>query len=342
LDPTRRLTPVVRLAPAKVNLTLAVIGRRPDGYHSLHSVVAPLGLSDRLSLAVAAGGTDTLAVSGLDPGPSADNLVLMALAATRRRVASTWPGAPGTPPALAARLDKRIPIAAGLGGGSSDAAAAIDGGIEAWSGELDDEARAEVAIEVGSDVPSFLPGGPVLMEGRGERVTPLHGLHCEPGGEPAVLLVTPDVRVHTREVFAAWGNGAMAEPGIARRSSEHFASEFGSGLSVQRLLERAAVLAAANDLLPASMAVLPGLRPLRRALARMLARPIGLSGSGPTLWALYPSLADAQRAATEIGGAIEDGRIVAPGDEPPSVIATIISARTPQSDPDTGERRSRA
>ncbi len=76
VDPLRRLTPVVRLAPAKLNLTLAVIGRRDDGYHSLHSVFVPLALADRLSLAPAAGGQDTLHVSGLDAGPPADNLVL--------------------------------------------------------------------------------------------------------------------------------------------------------------------------------------------------------------------------------------------------------------------------
>ena len=130
IDPSRRLTPVVRLAPAKLNLTLAVIGRRPDGYHALHSVVAPLALSDRLSLALAAGEPDTLAVTGFDPG-AGENLVLRAIAATRRGARASWPGAPAEPPSLAARLEKRIPVAAGLGGGSSDAAAAIDGALEA-------------------------------------------------------------------------------------------------------------------------------------------------------------------------------------------------------------------
>src|SRR5947207_9345506 len=132
-DPTRRLSPVIRLAPAKINLTLAVVGRRADGFHDLHSVVVPLALADRLSVALrAGGGDDSLHVTGFDPGPQADNLILRAIAAARAAPGTSWAGAPGRPPALAARLEKLIPVAAGLGGGGSDAAAAIDGALEAW------------------------------------------------------------------------------------------------------------------------------------------------------------------------------------------------------------------
>jgi len=88
--PLRRLSPVVRLAPAKLNLTLAVVGRRDDGYHTLHSVFVPLTLADRLSLAPAGGDRDTLHVSGLDAGPPADNLVFRALAVARAAVGSTY------------------------------------------------------------------------------------------------------------------------------------------------------------------------------------------------------------------------------------------------------------
>ena len=119
----------------------------------------------------------------------------------------------------------------------------------------------------------------------------------------------------------------MAEPGIARRTSEHFASEFGSGLTVRALLERAAVLASANDLLPAASAVVPGLVVLRRGLARLLRRPIGLTGSGPTLWALYASLGEARAAAAEVERAVVEGVVVAPGDEPPFVAATTFQTK---------------
>jgi 4-diphosphocytidyl-2-C-methyl-D-erythritol kinase len=328
-DPARRLTPVVRLAPAKLNLTLAIVGRRPDGYHALHSVMVPLGLADRLSLAIQSDGSDSLHSTGFDPGPPGDNLVLKAVAAARQAVVAVGGPAGTAAPPLAIRLDKRIPVAAGLAGGSSDAAAALGGALEAWGADLDPQQRLAVASGVGSDVPFFLGSGAALVEGRGERVTPLHGVkatHGEPAAPPGVLLVTPAVPAHTAAVFAAWAGGAMAEPGVARRTSEHFASEFGSGLSVRAFLERAAVLASANDLLPAAAAVVPGLVSLRRGLARLIGRPIGLSGSGGTLWALYPSLDDAETAASTVRAAIADETLAFPGDEPPFVAATTIES----------------
>ena len=325
-EAARAVTPVVRLAPAKLNLTLAVVGRRPDGFHALHSVMAPLDLADRLTLALdpSPAAADSLHVEGFDAGPPEDNLVLRAIAATRRALR----GPLGRiPPALAVRLDKRIPVAAGLAGGSSDAAAAIDGALEAWSaqGALGPGELGEVAASVGSDVPFFLAGGPALVEGRGERVTALHGLRIAPGErEPGILVVTPAVAARTVDVFAAWAAGAMGQPGVAARSSEHFASEFGSGLTAGQLLERAGVLAAANDLLPAAASVVDGLVPFRRALMRLLGRPVGLSGSGPTLWALYPSLDEADLAATAVRAAVGTGFVAAPGDGAPFVAATTF------------------
>ena len=339
-DPGQRLSPVIRLAPAKLNLTLAVVGHRPDGYHAIHSVVVLLDLADRLSLAVRPAGPDTLHVDGFDCGPESDNLVLRALLAAREGARHVWPGGSADPPPLAVRLEKQIPVAAGLGGGSSDAAAAIDAAFEAWNAPVEGASRVAVAASVGSDVPLFLAGGPALIEGRGERVTPLHGVRGAAGEEPAVLLVTPAVPAHTGEVFAAWSAGAMADPGVARRTSEHFASEFGSGLTPRQLLERAAVLASANDLAPAAAAVVPGLVPFRRALTRRLGRPIGLSGSGPTLWALYPSRDEAEAAAEVVREAVADGGVEAPGDGQPFVAATTIGRRAePQPDqPDQPDR----
>ena len=325
-SPERRFTPVVRLAPAKLNLTLAVVGRRPDGYHALHSVMVPLGLADRLSVAVLAkpDAPDSLHVIGFDAGSPADNLALRAIAAARDAVRR----ARGEAPPLAVRLEKRIPVAAGLAGGSSDAAAALDAAIEAWGADVEPWARREIAVGLGSDVLFFLDGGAALIEGRGERVTSLHGVKAsgDASEAPGVLLVTPAVPAHTAAVFEAWSGGAMGEPGTVRRTSEHFASEFGSGLTVRALIERAGVLASANDLLPAAAAVVPGLVPLRRALARLLNRPIGLSGSGPTLWALYPSLDDAEEAASAVRSAIASDTLPTPGDGSPFVAATTIQA----------------
>ncbi len=343
----RERTPVVRLAPAKLNLTLAVVGRRPDGFHDLHSVMVPLALADRLSLARAAGREDSLHVvvagapgssapgSGaghISPDPATFDSVLRGIAEARRvigRGAETFP--------LAARLEKRIPVAAGLAGGSSDAAAAIDGAFEAWAAEASPEDRRGAAAAAGSDVPFFLAGGPALVEGRGERVTPLKPLLGEP---PGVLLVTPAAPVSTQRAFATFDAGPAARPsssGSTRLSSEHLAAELGPGHPGMRggdLALRAGVLAVANDLAPAADLLLPGLRSLRRALTRLLGVPIGLSGSGPTLWALYPALAGAEDAVARVREEVRLGLLDSPGDGPPFVAATVIGpiAATPARD----------
>ena len=319
-DPTRRLSPVVRLAPAKLNLTLAIVGRREDGYHDLHSVFAPLGLADRLSLALTSGAADTLHVSGFEAGPAADNLVTRAITATRATVGGGWSGGPAPAPALAARLEKRIPVAAGLGGGSSDAAAALDGALEAWAAELDPDTRARLASRIGSDVPFFLIGGPALVEGRGEHVAALGGLH----GTPGVLLVTPAIAVSTPDVFAAFDGIRSHGDGAVRMTSTHLAEELRAKLSAADLVARAGAMTVANDLLPAVALVVPALVPFRRAISRLLGRPIGLSGSGPTLWALYPSETDAAEAGELVRTALADGRLSAPGTGDPFIIATTI------------------
>jgi 4-diphosphocytidyl-2-C-methyl-D-erythritol kinase len=320
-----RLAPVVRLAPAKLNLTLAVLGRRADGFHALHSVMVPLGLADVLSLAPAAGSEDSLHVNGSDAGPIAANLVLRAIAEARRVARqSLGPAVDASP--LSARLEKRIPIAAGLAGGSSDAAAALEGALDAWGVTVPDPERQAAAARLGSDVPFFLAGGPALVEGRGELVTPLKGVT---GSPPGVVLVTPAIPSPTAAVFAAFdegGSAAPADPRSTRASSEHLAVELRVGLRAADLVARAGVFASANDLTGAAFAVIPGLLALRRGLSLLLGRPIGLSGSGPTVWALYPSIEAAQDAARTVTSALDEEALAAPGEGAPFVTATIIDS----------------
>ena len=329
MSPAEALAPVLRLAPAKLNLTLAVLGSRPDGFHDLHSVMVPLALADRLSLARAAGPVDSLHVTG-DPAvagappldPAGFDSVLRGIAEARRAVgrgADTFP--------LAARLEKRIPVAAGLAGGSSDAAAAIDGALEAWGADLGAPDRSQVAAATGSDVPFFLAGGSALVEGRGERVRALTPFAGQP---PGILLVTPGIRIATRDAFAAFDADPAAAPanrGSTRLSSEHLAAELGPGYPAMRaadLVLRAGVLAAANDLARAADVLAPGLRTLRRALMRLLGVPIGLSGSGPTLWALYPSLDEAEPSAARVREELRLGTLDSPGSGMAFVEATTI------------------
>ena len=167
-------------------------------------------------------------------------------------------------------------------------------------------------------------GGPALVEGRGEHLTPLAWLRDadERHDRPGLLLITPAVGISTPESFRAWDDGARAIGGAARLASAHLAEELRGGrLRVADLLARASVLASANDLAPAATVVHPELVPFKRALLRLLGRPVGLSGSGPTHWALYPSHEEAAAAADVLHGAIADGELPAPGGRDPFVAA---------------------
>jgi 4-diphosphocytidyl-2C-methyl-D-erythritol kinase len=113
-------------------------------------------------------------------------------------------------------------------------------------------------------------------------------------------------------------------------SSEHLAGEMAGGLRASDLVARAGVLAAANDLLQAAAAVLPGLVPFRRALFRVLGRPVGLAGSGPTLWTLYPSEDDARAAARTVRDALATGGIPPLGEGEPAILATSIPEGPPR------------
>jgi 4-diphosphocytidyl-2-C-methyl-D-erythritol kinase len=328
-DGLRRLTPAVRLAPAKLNLTLGVTGRRDDGFHALHSVMVPLELADRLALANAFAAGDRLHVAGpaaFDLGPPDRNLVVRAIGAARAACRARSDDLPL--PALAARLEKRIPAAAGLGGGSSDAAAALDAALEAWGAgdALPPSDRASVAAGLGSDVPFFLAGGWALVEGRGERVT---RFPAPRGPAPAVLLVTPGLAVSTSAVFAAYAAGVRPASGAALASSRHLAAELAAGMTAATFVQRAGILAVANDLSLAPAAIVPQLVPFRRALGRLLGRPAGQSGSGPTLWVLYPSIEDAESAASLVREALATGDLAAPGERPAFIAATRIVVDIP-------------
>jgi 4-diphosphocytidyl-2-C-methyl-D-erythritol kinase len=333
-EPGRHLS-VIRFPPAKLNLTLAVLGTRGDGYHALHSVMVPLALTDALAVSrrPAPNAQDSLRVSGFEAGPTADNLVLRAIALAREAVRSTWPGAPSDPSPLAARLTKRIPVSAGLAGGSSDAAAALQAALEAWGADLPRARLTEIAAALGSDVPFFLAGGAALVTGRGEFIEPLPNLA---GQAPAVLLVTPNLPISTAAVFGAYARGVppvsaqadLAQAPSANAVSERLAADMRAGLTAAALLDRAEELAWANDLMPAAAAVAPELPELRESLAQLLGRPVGQSGSGPTAWVLYPSLAAARKAARFVRFAALGGQLPQVGSGTPFIGTTTILGRS--------------
>ena len=169
-------------------------------------------------------------------------------------------------------------------------------------------------------MPFFLAGSASIVEGRGERTTPLVGVQ----GQPGVLLVTPRVALRTPDVFAVFAASRGHGDGSIRMTSEHLAQELARGLSGADLIARAGVMASANDLLSAALLVEPGLVGVKRALARTVGRVVGLTGSGPTLWTLYPSLTEAESAAVVVRAAVEAGTVPSLGGGPPSIIATTI------------------
>ena len=255
---------------------------------------------------------------GLEAGPPADNLVLRALAAARAAVGGGWPGGPGPAPALAARLEKRIPVAAGLAGGRPTPRRRWTARSRRGEPALDDDARHALAraSRLGRAV---LPRrrtrprrGP-RRTGRAPHRAPRDARRaCSsrrswPSRRP---MSSPP---STPSGATATGRSGCRPP-ISPRSSA-------AKLSAADLVARAGVLASANDLLPATSLVVPGARAVQaRAQPACSRRPIGLSGSGPTLWALYPSEAEAVEAAAVVRPPSPTGELTAPGSSEPFVV----------------------
>jgi len=196
-----------RRAPAKVNLGLHVLRRRPDGFHDLATVFLPIGWADRLS--GRPGGEIALTTS--DPGLPTDrsNLIVRAALSLRQ-----WAGDPGLGAAM--HLDKRVPYGAGLGGGSSDAAAALRLLSSLWALDVPEADLHALALDLGSDVPFFLDGVPAHGTGRGEQLAPLHDADGRPYRCPFWLVVAvPPVHVSTAEAFAGIAPDADSRPDLA-------------------------------------------------------------------------------------------------------------------------------
>ncbi|MEA2990096.1 MAG: 4-diphosphocytidyl-2-C-methyl-D-erythritol kinase [Alphaproteobacteria bacterium] len=267
-------------APAKINLTLRVVGRRADGYHDIESLVVFAGIADRLTLT--AGRTLALAVRGptaAASGDVADNLVLKAARALAERVDGLKLGR--------FVLDKRLPVAAGVGGGSADAAAALRLLARANRLALDDPRLMQAARASGADVPVCLDPRPRMMRGIGDVLSAplkLPRLHA--------VLVNPGVAVPTKEVFAAWRLRLVAadSTGSLVREDREGVREFVAALADDRNDLEAPAIALA----PVIAAVLAELRAMKTCrLARM-------SGSGATCFGLFGSPGTAATAAQRL------------------------------------------
>jgi 4-diphosphocytidyl-2-C-methyl-D-erythritol kinase len=263
---------------AKVNLALEVLGKRGDGYHEIATVLQAVDLFDRLTMETA----DILSLHADDPElPTDDGNLVMRAARLLQKTAGIEKGA-------RLRLQKRIPVAAGLGGGSSDAAATLLGLNRLWGLRWPRARLQELAVELGMDVPFFLGTGRAVARGRGERLQALPG-----GGGYALVLVNPRTPLSTAEVYGRVPAGWHAEPTGTERVIE----------ALRR--RNAAALAAAltNNLERVVEPVLPVIGRMKAALLAAGALGAIMSGSGPTVFGLARSLDHARQVRSRVSRA---------------------------------------
>jgi 4-diphosphocytidyl-2-C-methyl-D-erythritol kinase len=265
---------------AKVNLCLHVLGKRPDGYHELRTIFQAISLHDTLDLSFTPGGDEFhFAMECSDPSLplNQENLVFRAVDAIRSEF--------GIRGSISASLHKRIPIARGLGGGSSDAAAALVGMLKLTEQELPLERLLEIASGLGADVPFFLFGGRALGVGRGDEIYPLPD-----GPKHAVLVVSPrNIGVSTKDAYQWIPQGVSQELTNRKNVPKLFGfcalcwSRQGAGVS--------------NDFEGPVFSRHARLREIRDALLREGAAEAALAGSGSAVFGIFRNPAQARRAA---------------------------------------------
>jgi len=275
LDIDNTISSASTTASAKINLTLEILGRRNDGFHDLRSLVIGAGLQDRVSC-----------TSRREPGielvcdddslRSDDNLVVRAARALARHA--------GVEPSLLVELKKAIPIGAGLGGGSSDAAATLRLCDHLWRTSADLATLEKLGAQLGSDVPWFFSLPSAVMTGRGERVR-----RVTMAWNGWALLVHPEFPVSTAEVYQAWKptdgiKQAHVDPDELTRMTS--ADELNGALI--------------NQLEPAVFRVAPGMKELADRLTEVVSGAFRVSGTGSTLFRLFEHQEAARDAAAEI------------------------------------------
>jgi 4-diphosphocytidyl-2-C-methyl-D-erythritol kinase len=266
-------------AHAKINLTLRAGARQADGFHPLHTVFQSLALHDTLEILPRRGPFE---LTCSDPAVPVDDRNLIARAA---RALWSALGRPGAPRDVAIHLTKHIPMQAGLGGGSSDAAAALAALARLWQARVVRADPAAIAARLGSDVPYFLCGGTALGLGRGDELYPLADL-------PAfhVVLALPGFGVSTADAYR-WFDEDGARPGAGARGED--AIEAWPGLS----------LTLANDLEGPVARRHPRIASLRKTLLKSGAAAAAMTGSGSAVFGLFATGARARRAARAVAEA---------------------------------------
>ncbi len=286
----RRGAKLICMAPAKVNLTLRILGRREDGYHWLESLMVPISLFDTVEMQVSAVASRRTSISCRVSGPArvaggADNLAAVAA----RRVLEAL----DVEASVRIALTKRIPAGAGLGGGSSDAAAVLRYLPGLLGRRLGTAREHAIATSLGADVPFFLGCRPALARGIGERLSPLVGFP-----ELPLVVAVPKARVET-----AWAYANALDPSKKRLTTSTPGNTRSSRLSLSAESVSSRV---SNDFEPRVTVKYPEIGVLASELRRLGAVATVMSGTGSSVVGIFSSLADARRASETVmapGGA---------------------------------------
>ncbi len=269
---------IIRTAPAKLNLTLEVLGERADGYHEIRSVMQTISLADRILLAPAG----DLRISSDSPGWSADkSLVSKAASLLGRRT--------GGNRGASVRVEKRIPLLSGLGGDSSDAAAVLLGLNDLWGLGLAAEELESVGNQLGSDVAFFFHGGTALVAGRGETVTPLRPV----AHQWILVAVPPGPRLpgKTAALYNALTASHYTDGQTTRRMADNISA--GKGLDLALLF---------NTFENVAFTLQPWLGVARQHIEKMGAADVHLAGSGPVLFVVCRDRTQAEGLSSALDG----------------------------------------
>ncbi len=263
---------------AKINWTLDVLFKREDGLHELRTIYQTVSLHDTLAITETNGSIEIVCTDSRVPCDET-NLAFKAAAMLREAIGVT----------MGARIEieKRIPVAAGLGGGSSNAAATLLALIKLWQIEIDKQDLIRIAAKLGSDVPFFLFGGTALGVGRGEEVYPLEQVECE-----HLLLVNPGFAVSTPDAYKKLSRLTRSEAA----SIIPFTLLAANGISGLPLVAR-------NDLEEAVLAAHPEIAEVKRRLLDLGARHALMSGSGATVFGVFDNSQTIEHAESEVRAA---------------------------------------
>lgn len=260
------------LSPAKVNLTLEILGLRPDGYHELRSIMQPIDFFDEVRIETSEGEGITLECSGIEVPEDETNLAW--------RAADSYLRESGMNLGIRINIKKRIPTGAGLGGGSGNAASVLVG-LNKLTGALNENKLLAIASGIGSDVPFFIRSQTALVEGMGEKVKALKDIPLF-----YYLVLCPKLHVSTKEVYKKWdelnGGGASSSSIEEALDLEETTEMFSKGNPQLK-----------NDLEAPAVELYPEIGSYKKILSSMGAEHVMMTGSGSSVFALYKSGDDA-------------------------------------------------